>query len=443
MPTALETSSRVSPVTMPPSDSPIAHGHLAGLRRTPARSPRAERVALSGTRSGTKPSAVAPVDLAGRDRPEHRRRSPSRSTVIVIGPALAPADRPRETSSNARRRRPVDRDDHVSGLRGPMPRPGVSGDHGARPSRVTPAATPSMKTTASATIAKRRFVAGPAKMTAMRFHVGARQYASGASASSSSVRPFSALRRAGSRELGALRSRARASASAARRRRGRRARARARRALDGGASHGASSSAPAEVDVDVAGRRPVHARDLHVAAERDRRRCRTRCRSASHFDERRREEEVELPRPHPDGARGEEVPHLVDEDQEREPADRDRRGSCRETSSRVSAAAVRAGRRRRSRPARRGLAPGAPSTRGERPLDDLGDAEEAAASPSRNAATATSFAALSTHGAVPPASPASRARRRQGNASVVGRAELERQPDARSSGGIGVAARSG
>ena len=35
--------------------------------------------------------------------------------------------------------------------------------------------TPTAKTTASSATAKTRFVPGPAKMTAIRFHVGARQ----------------------------------------------------------------------------------------------------------------------------------------------------------------------------------------------------------------------------------------------------------------------------
>jgi hypothetical protein len=41
--------------------------------------------------------------------------------------------------------------------------------------RVTESGTPSMNTTASSRIAKTRFVAGPATMTATRFQAGARQ----------------------------------------------------------------------------------------------------------------------------------------------------------------------------------------------------------------------------------------------------------------------------
>ena len=63
--------------------------------------------------------------------------------------------------------------------------------------------------------------------------------------------------------------------------------------------------------------------------------------------------------------------------------------------------------------------------------------------PSRNAATATSFAALKTHGAVPPVSPALRASASSGNVSMSGAWNSSVMPDARSSGGIGVAARSG
>ena len=78
----------------------------------------------------------------------------------------------------------------------------------------------------------------------------------------------------------------------------------------------------AEMDVEVAGRRPVHPRDLHVAAERDRADA-VLDSVALPLRERGREEDVELPRPHLDRERGEEVPGLVDEDQEGEAPDGD------------------------------------------------------------------------------------------------------------------------
>ena len=51
-----------------------------------------------------------------------------------------------------------------------------------------------MKSAAKITTARTRFAAGPAKMTATRFQVGARQYASAASESWISVSPRSAER---------------------------------------------------------------------------------------------------------------------------------------------------------------------------------------------------------------------------------------------------------
>ena len=61
-----------------------------------------------------------------------------------------------------------------------------------------------------------------------------------------------------------------------------------------------------EVDVEVAGRGPVHARDLDVAAQRDRPDP-VLDPVARGLRERRREADVELARVHPDGARDEEV----------------------------------------------------------------------------------------------------------------------------------------
>ncbi len=78
----------------------------------------------------------------------------------------------------------------------------------------------------------------------------------------------------------------------------------------------------AERVIDVGGRRPVHTGNLHEPTERD------------HPDavldpvsrvleSGRRKPDVELARLHPECQRGEEVPELVDEDEEAETDDRD------------------------------------------------------------------------------------------------------------------------
>ena len=90
-----------------------------------------------------------------------------------------------------------------------------------------------------------------------------------------------------------------------------------RRSIAGAVAHGRCC----ESAVQVARRRPVHAGDLHVAAERDR--ADPVLDAAAHrLDDRRPEAEIELPRRHPDGARGEEVPRLVDHHEQRQPDDR-------------------------------------------------------------------------------------------------------------------------
>src|SRR5581483_5087044 len=93
-----------------------------------------------------------------------------------------------------------------------------------------------------------------------------------------------------------------------------------------------------------------------------------------HLRERRTKADVEAPRAHADGERRQEVPGLVDQDQEREPEDGDEDAhagaSVRSTVSAMSRNEMR---------------------------------------PARKAATATSFAALKAQGSVPPPTPASRA----------------------------------
>ena len=79
---------------------------------------------------------------------------------------------------------------------------------------------------------------------------------------------------------------------------------------------------PGELRLEVGARGLVHPRNLHVAAERDR--------TDAVLDpfplplhEGGREEDVEAPRPHIHRKRREEVPGLVDEDQERQASDGD------------------------------------------------------------------------------------------------------------------------
>jgi hypothetical protein len=69
-----------------------------------------------------------------------------------------------------------------------------------------------------------------------------------------------------------------------------------------------------EMHVQVGRRRPVHPGDLHVAAERDHAEA-VLDPVARPLDRRGREPDVELPRPHAHSPRGEEVAHLVDQDE--------------------------------------------------------------------------------------------------------------------------------
>ena len=105
------------------------------------------------------------------------------------------------------------------------------------------------------------------------------------------------------------------------------------------------------------------------------------------------------------------MPELVDEDQESEPddGDEDRHASTslRSASRRASASAVtRSARSRAGDPSTASRAPATVSAISRNPIR-----------PSRNASTATSFAALYAHGVVPPRSPAARASARSGNVS--------------------------
>ena len=78
-----------------------------------------------------------------------------------------------------------------------------------------------------------------------------------------------------------------------------------------------------ELHVDVRRRRAVHPGDLHVTAQRDRADPVLDL-LAPHLHERRREAEIKAARAHPDRPRNEEVPRLVEQDEEREPEDGDR-----------------------------------------------------------------------------------------------------------------------
>src|SRR5207248_727822 len=96
---------------------------------------------------------------------------------------------------------------------------------------------------------------------------------------------------------------------------------RALHALDRAEQPRRLAQSAAEVVLDVARRRAMHTGYANVAAERD-------CADAVldpfplHLDERGREADVEAPRAHADRARADEVARLVNEDEEREPEDR-------------------------------------------------------------------------------------------------------------------------
>ena len=137
----------------------------------------------------------------------------------------------------------------------------------------------------------------------------------------------------------------------------------------------------------VARRRAVHAGDLDVTAERDR--------ADPVFDtaarglrDRGSEAEVELARRHPDGARGEEVAGLVDHHEECKPDDPDDYAHTRSTASRARESASRSSSRSRA---------GEPSVRSRASSTDAAMSRNPIR-PSRNAATATSFAALNAQG---------------------------------------------
>ena len=186
---------------------------------------------------------------------------------------------------------------------------------------------PAMKSSAKRITARSRFAPGPAKMTATRFQVFARQYASGASASPMLAETaLGGLERDGRQtRLVDLGGQARDGV----------ARALVVALLEARAQlvHRTPErwvllDRSSEVDGQIPGRGAVHARNLHVAAERDR--------ADAVLDpvplrlhERRREAEVELARVHPDAAGDEEVTGLVDRGSGIRARGSRRRCSCR------------------------------------------------------------------------------------------------------------------
>ena len=163
-----------------------------------------------------------------------------------------------------------------------------------------------MNSTAKSTKANTRLTAGPAAIATSRRQVAWRQYASGASAHSSSCQI---------RELPSSRSKLRE------RRAGRVVVAVLDRHVEPRQLCTQTLTCLGlQARRQVTRRRAVHPGDLHVAAERDRADP-VLDTVADGLDDRRPEAEVELPRRHPHGARREEVPRLVDHHEHRQPED--------------------------------------------------------------------------------------------------------------------------
>ena len=137
-------------------------------------------------------------------------------------------------------------------------------------------------------------------------------------------------------------------------------------------------------------------------------------------------------------AGGGEVAELVDEDQREDP-DEGRQDTQTGTHADRIRASARRPRSRQRAPARESLERGS-RARLERVLDDLGDLQEPVR-PSRNAATATSLAALRTQGAPPAAGLAGERRQRKVSRSGGSNASARRevQPRRRPAAGARVA----
>ena len=252
-------------------------------------------------------------------------------------------------------------------------------------------ASPTMKTAAKRTIAKRRFVPGPAKITSTRFQVAARQYASRAERVVELGQAALRARGAPASESG-LAQRRSSSPSAVRA---------PRRSLRGDvplhASTACTSAAPRAAPARSARPGRTAPAGASRGSSRSRRagsrRSRTRCRCASSSRSRAGSRCRTCRGRMPDRARGEEVARLVDEDENARP-----RIATRMLMPTAAPSREARGLPRRPRRGRRGHAPAAPSTSAERLLDRRRRSRGTASRPSRNAATATSFAALNAHG---------------------------------------------
>ena len=292
--------------------------------------------------------------------------------------------------------------------------------------------TPNAKTIARSATAKRRFVPGPAKMTATRFQVWGAPVRVAAERVPELAQPTLRAAACRRRELHALHARleggeldAFGELSAFEP---------ALHALDGPGQFGCLVQRAPEVRVQVGRRGPVHPGDLHVATERDRSDAVLDA-AAVDFRDRGREAEVEPPRAHPERARDEEVAGLVDQHEQREAEDRDEPAHAPTPAAIRRAAASASDRSARSRA-------GAPSDGGERLLHRVRDPEE------RETAVEE---CLHSHlvrsvehtGEGTAALPRLAREPQQGERLEVGRLELERRARQLETRGTGVAARSG
>src|SRR4051812_3285558 len=181
----------------------------------------------------------------------------------------------------------------------------------------------------------------------------------------------------------------------------------------------------------------AHPGDLHVAAERDRPDGVLGL-AAADLAQQRREEEREALDAHPGGLGRGEVPELVQDDERGEAEEGEQPAQVRTAIS--SDATVRAS---RSASYSDSKARTGPPGRRSSAVSMTAGMPRKSSPPLRKAWTATSLAALSTHGAVPPAAAASRARRRHGKASVSTGSKVSAPTSARSSGRTGTSTRSG
>src|SRR3954452_12655053 len=181
----------------------------------------------------------------------------------------------------------------------------------------------------------------------------------------------------------------------------------------------------------------AHPGDLHVAAEWDRPDGVLGL-AAAELGQQRREEEREALDAHPGGLGRGEVPELVQDDERGEAEEGEQPAQVRTAIS--SDPTVRAS---RSASYSDSKARTGPPGRRSSAVSMTAGMPRKSSRPLRKAWTATSLAALSTHGAVPPAAAASRARRRHGKASVSTGSKVSAPIVARSSALTGTSTRSG